>query len=99
MIEEFITIEHLRELPVLVALVWMLTRYIFGPLIDFITHSYNTHIHTRYIVYIIALALLFIPDILESNLIASVIILNIINAVIVSWAAMKAHESFAQKKK
>jgi len=101
-LEDWTTLEQLAQFPVMIALTWLLTQFFFGPLIDWAALKWKTHVHTRYVVYLVALGLIVFRLYATGGLaqqgpeLVVTVVLAVINAVSVALAAMKAHEALLE---
>jgi hypothetical protein len=93
---QFLTIEMLKAFPVAVSVTVILTEF-FKDIIDCLFRKVNFHLPTKYIVFIFALIVIFLPHIVEKTVSLEIIITGVLNAILLSLTAIKSYETIVQR--
>lgn len=107
-VDSFLTIEMLKTFTVAVFIVVLITEF-FKEIVDLVIKIFSKmvsvmfkkqcelHVPTKYVVFLWALFVVFMPMYLEIVLTLPIIFMGTLNSIFVTLAAMKFYESILEK--
>ena len=96
MFEDFLTPDMLQIFFIAVAVVVILAQF-FKDIFDYIFKMLNIQVPTKYVVFIFALIVVFVPMSLQGPLLPMAIFMGVLNSILLTLTAQKSYETILER--